>query len=97
MRDVSSLLHNKFRYAQSMHDSECHCREEGNEQIKLEIARCIGAWCASADAMSAEAQRQFERGLSEKDSLLQAHLRSLVQVTGLCPPETLNQTGHVCC
>ena len=40
----------------------------------------MGAWCASADVMPAEAQRHFERGLSEKEALLQAHLRSLVQV-----------------
>jgi len=61
----------------------CHSREEGNEPVKLEIARSMGAWCTSADAMPAEAQKHFERGLGEKDSLLQAHLQSLVQVIWL--------------
>lgn len=43
----------------------------------------MGAWCAAADVMPDEAQRHFERGLSEKEALLQAHLRSLVQVNWL--------------
>ena len=70
---------------QSVHGVAHNCREEGNEQVKLEIARCMGAWCASADAMPAEAQRHFERGLCEKETLLQAHLRSLVQVVSFSP------------
>ncbi len=68
-----------------MHGIMCNCREEGNEPVKLEIARCMGAWCASADVMPAEAQRHFERGLSEKEMLLQTHLRALVQVICLSP------------
>ena len=58
----------------------CIRREEGNEPAKLEIIRCLGAWCIAADALPAEAQTQFERGLGEKDTLLQAHLTALVQV-----------------
>lgn len=48
--------------------------------MKLEAVRCVGVWCVTADTMPAEATKQFERGLAEKDALLQAHLRALVQV-----------------
>lgn len=81
---IAALLHTLFRkrnvYRTGLLSQPCACREEGNEPVKLEIAQCVGAWCSSADALPAEAQKQFERGLGEKGALLQAHLRSLVQV-----------------
>ena len=61
------------------------CRDEGNEPAKLEIVRCLGAWCVAADTLPAEAQAHFERGLGEKDTLLQAHLTALVQVSPAGP------------
>ena len=45
--------------------------------------------------MPAEAQQHFERGLSEKETLLQAHLRSLVQVIFLSPQTVCQTVYHV--
>lgn len=56
------------------------CREDANEEVKLQLLAALGAWLSHAQSIPGAALQRLKDGMKEKDALRRAHLRSLNQV-----------------